>query len=436
MTNNKKYFRSGIFHCLEKNSTIIPDYYKDGLMVLEDGYIVEVGPYEKLKQKLAQDVTITHFKNSLIMPGFIDVHIHYPQYKIIGSYGETLLDWLNKYTFVEEQKFFDISYGQKIANLFFDELIKNGTTTAMSFCTSHKNSVEAFFNEAKKRNLRMIAGKVMMDRNAPDKLRDNVKSSVNDSRLLIEKWHNNARLSYAITPRFAITSTKEQLKQTGLLLKEYQNYHTTKGVLLQTHLNENIDEINFTKTLFPERKNYFDVYDYYDLTGTNSVFGHCIHNTKDELKRLADSNSKIAICPTSNLFLGNGLFNIKQLEKRKINFAFASDVGGGDSFSMLRVLNEAYKITHLQGAHLDPVKAFYLISLAAAKVLNMDDYLGNFEAKKEADFLVIDLKTNKLIAQKAATNINDILFNLMMLGDDRLIDKVFIMGDCAYQKAK
>ena len=432
------HYRGSIYHCIESGSEIEPIYIEDGLMVVDvdSGNIVEVGSFNELFPKWPNANSSTHFKDSLMMPGFIDTHVHYPQYKVIASYGTSLLDWLNKYTFIEEQKFSDEAYAEKVANLFLDELIKNGTTTAMTFCTSHKESVDIFFTAAQKRNLRMVAGKVMMDRNAPEGLCDNSDDSYADSKELIEKWHNKGRMTYAVTPRFALTSSSEQLKQAAKLLDEYSEDNGSKGVLMQTHLNENIDEIDWVKELFPDSKNYFDVYDKFNLSGTNSVFGHCIHNTDEEYQRLADSGSKVSLCPRSNLFLGSGLFEIDKLEAFGIGVALASDVGGGDSFSMFQVMNEAYKIGRLNDYNLDPVKAFYLTTLAAAKVLNMDDRIGNFDSNKEADFIVIDLKATELIKNKLETsnNISDILFNLMTLGDDRLIKEVYILGQNIYQK--
>ena len=432
------HYRGSIYHCIENRSEIEPIYIEDGLMVVDVdlGNIIEVGSFNELFPKWPNANSSTHFKDSLMMPGFIDTHVHYPQYKVIASYGTSLLDWLNKYTFIEEQKFSDEAYAEKVANLFLDELIKNGTTTAMTFCTSHKQSVDIFFTAAQKRNLRMVAGKVMMDRNAPEGLCDNSDDSYADSKELIEKWHNKGRMTYAVTPRFALTSSSEQLKQAAKLLDEYSEDNGSKGVLLQTHLNESIDEIDLVKELFPDSKNYFDVYDKFNLSGTNSVFGHCIHNTDEEYQRLADSGSKVSLCPRSNLFLGSGLFEIDKLEAFGIGVALASDVGGGDSFSMFQVMNEAYKIGRLNDYNLDPVKAFYLTTLAAAKVLNMDDRIGNFDNNKEADFIVVDLKATVLIKNKLETsnNIKDILFNLMTLGDDRLIKEVYILGQNIYQK--
>ena len=431
-------FRASIYHCTESDRVIEAVYFPDGLMVVDNdsGKILEVGEYTTTAPKWPNSLSLKHFKDSLIMPGFIDTHVHYPQYRVIASYGTSLLDWLNTYTFVEEQKFSDLDYATTVAELFLDELIKNGTTTAMTFCSSYKQSVDVFFTAAEKRKLRMIAGKVMMDRNAPEGLCDSAQSSYIDSKSLIDKWHNKARLSYAVTPRFAPTSTSDQLEQAAKLLKEYPNTSDTKGVLLQTHLNENDDEIEWVKELYPESKNYFDVYDSHDLAGINSVFGHCIHNTDEEYRAMADSGSKVVLCPRSNLFLGSGLFEIDKLEDFEIEMALASDVGGGDSFSMFQVMNEAYKICRLNDYNLDPVKAFYLTTLAAAKVLNMDDSIGNFEVNKEADFIVLDLSATELITEKlkVAKDINDILFSLMTLGDDRLIKEVYILGQAIYKK--
>ena len=436
--NDNNFFRASIYHCIETDGNIEPIYIPDGLMVVnkESGRIVDIGRYSDLSNNWDSTNNLVHFKDRLIMPGFIDTHVHYPQYKVIASYGASLIEWLDKYTFVEEQKFSDNHYADQIANLFLDELIKNGTTTVMTFCTSYKQSVDAFFNASEKRNLRMVAGKVMMDRNAPEELCDNSEDSYKDSKSLIENWHNKGRLRYAVTPRFALTSSKSQLEQASRLLNEFPDKDGTKGVLLQTHLNENDEEIERVKELFPESKNYFGVYDDFGITGPNSVFGHCIHNTDEEYQKMADTESKVSLCPTSNLFLGSGLFELEKLESYGIDVSLASDVGGGDSFSMFQVMNEAYKVCRMNDFNLDPVKAFYLTTLGAAKVLNMDDCIGNFEAEKEADFIVIDLNATEIISQKnkISSNIKDTLFNLMTLGDDRLIDEVYIMGQRTYKK--
>ena len=436
--SQNNYFRGSIYHCIEENGSLKPIYFDDGLMVVDNksGKIIDVGNFSDLRSSWDISNNLIHFRDRLIMPGFVDTHVHYPQYKVIASYGTSLLEWLNKYTFVEEQRFSDAAYADQIANLFLDELIKNGTTSVMTFCTSFKQSVEAFFNAAENRNLRMAAGKVMMDRHAPDELCDNLDNSYSDSKELIEKWHNKGRLRYAVTPRFAPTSSSSQLKQAARLLNEYPSDDQTKGVLLQTHLNENDEEIAWVNDLFPDSNSYFGVYEDHGITGNRSVFGHCIHNTEEEYQRMAKTGSKVSLCPTSNLFLGSGLFELEKLESYGIDVSLASDVGGGDSFSMFKVMNEAYKICRLNDFNLDPIKAFYLTTLGAAKVLDMNDSIGNFEVNKEADFIVIDLNATEIISQKnkIAMGVNDILFNLMTLGDDRLIDEVFILGQRAYKK--
>ena len=436
--SQNNYFRGSIYHCIEENGSLKPIYFDDGLMVVDNksGKIIDVGNFSDLRSSWDISNNLIHFRDRLIMPGFVDTHVHYPQYKVIASYGTSLLEWLNKYTFVEEQRFSDVAYAYQIANLFLDELIKNGTTSVMTFCTSFKQSAEAFFNAAENRNLRMAAGKVMMDRHAPDELCDNPDNSYSDSKELIEKWHNKGRLRYAVTPRFAPTSSSSQLNQAARLLNEYPSDDQTKGVLLQTHLNENDEEIAWVNDLFPDSNSYFGVYEDHGITGNRSVFGHCIHNTEEEYQRMAKTGSKVSLCPTSNLFLGSGLFELEKLESYGIDVSLASDVGGGDSFSMFKVMNEAYKICRLNDFNLDPIKAFYLTTLGAAKVLDMNDSIGNFEVNKEADFIVIDLNATEIISQKnkIAMGVNDILFNLMTLGDDRLIDEVFILGQRAYKK--
>ena len=436
--SQNNYFRGSIYHCIEENGSLKPIYFDDGLMVVDNksGKIIDVGNFSDLRSSWDISNNLIHFRDRLIMPGFVDTHVHYPQYKVIASYGTSLLEWLNKYTFVEEQRFSDAAYADQIANLFLDELIKNGTTSVMTFCTSFKQSAEAFFNAAENRNLRMVAGKVMMDRHAPDELCDNPDNSYSDSKELIEKWHNKGRLRYAVTPRFAPTSSSSQLNQAARLLNEYPSDDQTKGVLLQTHLNENDEEIAWVNDLFPDSNSYFGVYEDHGITGNRSVFGHCIHNTEEEYQRMAKTGSKVSLCPTSNLFLGSGLFELEKLESYGIDVSLASDVGGGDSFSMFKVMNEAYKICRLNDFNLDPIKAFYLTTLGAAKVLDMNDSIGNFEVNKEADFIVIDLNATEIISQKnkIAMGVNDILFNLMTLGDDRLIDEVFILGQRAYKK--
>lgn len=419
-------FRSSILHFTADSQA---EFFDDGILVVEDGKVKQVGNAQDLLPSLS-GVSVTEYENKIIMPGFIDTHIHYPQVDVIASYGEQLLDWLNNYTFPTELQFEDPEFSKETANFFLDELLKNGTTTALVFGTKHKESVDAFFEASSARNTRMICGKVMMNRNAPDDLCDDVESSFTDSKALIDQWHENGRQLYAVTPRFAITSTGEQLAKAGELLKK------NPSVYMQTHLSENKDEIAFTMELFPERKSYLDVYDHYGLLGPRSVFAHGVHLEQEDFQRLAETGSSISFCPTSNLFLGSGLFDLKQANELGTQVSVATDVGGGTSFSMLQTLNEAYKICQLRKHSLDAKTAFYMATLGNAKTLQLDNKIGNFESGKEADFVVIDLASTPLMARKQSKckTLDEVLFSLMMLGDDRAISETFIEGVSQYSK--
>ncbi|MDO6564251.1 guanine deaminase [Amphritea sp. 1_MG-2023] len=405
-------------------------YFKDGLMVIENGHITALGEASDLLETLSADITVKHYSDALIIPGFIDTHIHYPQTGMIASYGEQLLDWLENYTFPAEQKFIDPQHAAEVSDIFINELLRNGTTTALVFGTVHSTSVDAFFHCAEQHNLRMIAGKVMMDRNAPAALTDTPASSYADSKALIERWHGKGRLHYAVTPRFAPTSTPEQLSLAGKLLQEYP------GLYLHTHLSENNNEIAWVKELFPEQKGYLDVYDHHQLLGERSVFAHGVHLCDDECQRLADTNSAIAFCPTSNLFLGSGLFNLPQAETYKINVGMGTDVGAGTSFSMLQTINEAYKVMQLQGHKLHPFKSFYLATLGGAKALQLEDKIGNLEPGSEADFVVLDYNSTPLMKYRMAQtqSLEERLFVMMTLGDDRAIKATYAMGKPVYRR--
>jgi guanine deaminase len=421
-------YRAQILHFQTQDNLV---HFNDGALLVDDksGDIVAVGEASDVIAN-NPDVSITTYDNKLIMPGFIDSHVHFPQVDVIASYGAQLLDWLNNYTFPTEISFKDEDKASQTAHFFLNELFKNGTTTALVFATVHKSSVNAFFNASQQYNSRMICGKVMMDRNAPDDLCDTPQSSFDDSQELIDQWHENGRQLYAVTPRFAITSTHEQLEKAGQLLKD------NPTVYMQTHLSENLDEINFVKELFPERKSYLDVYDHYGLLGSRSVFAHGVHLEQEDFERLSQTQSGIAFCPTSNLFLGSGLFDLKQAQQYNVPVSVASDVGGGTSFSMLQTLNEAYKICQLKGHALQAREAFYMITLGNAKALSLDDKIGNFESGKEADFIVMDLASTDLIARKIGTckTLDEVLFSLMILGDDRAISETYVAGKSVYKK--
>lgn len=433
MTTHIKAYRAAILHSLADPAVVgveqSYEYFEDGILLIESGKIAQVGAAAELLPKLA-GVEITEYRDALITPGFIDTHIHYPQTGMIASYGEQLLDWLNTYTFPTEQQFEDKAHASDVAVIFLKELLRNGTTTALVFGSVHPQSVDAFFEQASKLNLRMIAGKVLMDRNAPDYLTDTAESGYAESKALIERWHGKGRLHYAVTPRFAPTSTPEQLELAGKLLGEYPDLY------MHTHLSENRKEIEWVKALFPERMGYLDVYDHHKLIGPRAVFAHGVHLCDDECKRLAETGSAVAFCPTSNLFLGSGLFDLNKLEAHGVRVGLGTDVGAGTSFSQLQSLNEAYKVMQLQGKKLDPFKSLYLATLGGANALYLDDKLGNFLPGKDADFLVLDYNATPLISYRMqqARSLEERLFALTMLGDDRAVKETFAAGVSVHQR--
>ena len=430
----KKAYRAAIVHSLADPAEVgveaSYEYFADGVMLVENGRILTVGHAEDLLATLADDVEVVAYADALITAGFIDTHIHLPQTGMIGSYGEQLLDWLNTYVFPCEKQFEDPEHSAHVADIFLKELLRNGTTTALVFGSRHKESVEALFSAAEKLNLRLIAGKVMMDRNAPDYLVDTAQSSYDDSKALIERWHGKGRLHYAVTPRFAPTSTPEQMTLAGQLLTEYPDLY------LQTHISENLKEIEWVKALFPEHKNYLDVYDHFNLLGERSVFAHGVHLCDEECERLAETGSAIAFCPTSNLFLGSGLFDLPMAERHKVNVGLGTDVGAGTSFSLLHTLNEAYKVMQLQGARLSPFKSLYLATLGGARALRLEDKIGNLQPGSEADFVVLDFNATPLLSyrMKQATSIEEQLFVLMTLGDDRTVSETYSAGVLVHKR--
>lgn len=433
MTSPVKAYRAAILHSIADPAVVgvehSYEYFEDGVLVIENGLVAQVGHAADLLPTL-MGVEVTEYQDSLITPGFIDTHVHYPQTGMIASYGEQLLDWLNTYTFPTEQQFADKAHAADVAGIFLKELLRNGTTTALVFGTVHKQSVDAFFEAAERLNLRMIAGKVLMDRNAPDYLTDTAESGYADSKELIERWHGKGRLHYAVTPRFAPTSTPEQLTLAGKLLGEYPDLY------MHTHLSENRKEIEWVKALFPERKGYLDVYDHYKLIGPRAVFAHGVHLCDEECQRLAETGSAVAFCPTSNLFLGSGLFDLQKLEQHGVRVGLGTDVGAGTSFSQLQSLNEAYKVMQLQGKKLDPFKSLYLATLGGANALYLDDKLGNFANGKDADFVVLDYNATPLISYRMqqAKTLEEKLFALIMLGDDRAIKQTFAAGQSVHRR--
>ena len=423
----REAFRASVFHCLgdpgEAGRTDCSEYFDDGMLVIEDGHVVEAGPAAALESRLG-DTPVTDFGGKLIVPGLVDCHVHFPQLDISASYGTQLLDWLERYAYPAEMRFADESHARAAAQFFLDELLRYGTTTAAVFATVHAHSAELLFEAAAEREMRLIAGKVLMDRHCPEELRDTPASAYADSRALIEKWHGNGRLGYAITPRFALTSSEEQLAAAGRLAAEYPK------VWVHTHLSENLDEIATVAGRFPARANYFDVYDHFGLARERSIFAHCLHLDDNERERLAARGSAIAFCPTSNLFLGSGLFDLRAMAAAGIRVGAGSDVGGGTSLSVLRTLGEGYKVLQLQRQNLPPDRALYLATLGGARALYLDDRIGNFTPGKEADFIVIDPAASALSKRRlrTAADAADALFALLHISDDRHIHRTYVNG--------
>jgi len=427
----REAYRASIFHCLadpgENDAATASEYFEDGLLIVEDGRIAEVGAASALLESLSENTRVEDLSGKLIVPGFVDCHVHYPQIDIIASYGEQLLDWLHRYAFPGEVRFADEQYARDVASTFVNELISNGTTTALVFATVHAHSADAIFEAAAEKGMRLIAGKVLMDSNCPPELRDDPESAYNDSKMLIERWHGKDRLGYAITPRFALTSSEAQLEAAGRLADEYPD------VWVHTHLAENHAEVERIATLFPWSENYLRVYDRYGLLRERSVFAHCLHLQESECKLMATKGGAAAHCPTSNMFLGSGLFDLRRLREASIRVGLGTDVGGGTSLSLLKTMREAYKVMHLQKQPLPPGRAMYLATLGAAEALYLDDRIGNFVAGKEADFVVLDPAGTAISAHRTSmtNSISELLFALIVLGDDRNIAATYLQGQLA-----
>jgi guanine deaminase len=407
-------------------------YESDAIVVMADGVITHFGPASKLASDI-KGIPVTNYgKDSLISAGFIDSHVHFPQTPMIAAFGEQLLDWLNKYTFPTEQKYKDKEFARGVAKTFLRENLRNGITCGCVYCTVFPQSVDAFFEEAEKIGLRIAAGKVMMNRNAPEALQDTTQQGYDDSKKLIDKWHGKGRLMYAVTPRFAPTSTPEQLEAAGALWKE------NPGTYMQTHLSENKGEIAWVKELFPDRKGYLDVYDHHSLTGKRAVFGHCIHLTEDELQRMHVTGSAISHCPTSNFFLGSGYLNIFNAMKkeRAVRVGLGTDLGAGTSFSILATLNEAYKAAQLNSMKLTSGHAYYLATRGTAHSMYLDDKIGSIAPGMEADLVVLDMKSTPIIdyRMKYAEDFAEALFIQMTLGDDRAVRATYVAGKLKYDR--
>ena len=420
--------RGEVLHFLSDPGADAPpesfEHFQDGVLIVRDGRIDAAGPADALLAKLPAGTPVTAHPDCILIPGFIDTHIHYPQVDVIASGGRELLDWLRDYTFPEEGRFSDLAHASAVAEFFLDELMRNGTTTALVFCTVHAPSVEAFFQAAQRRSLRMIAGKVLMDRNCPEYLAEPADVGERATRELIERWHGRERLSYAITPRFAPTSSDEQLASAGRLAREYPSTY------IHSHLAENRNEIAWVGELFPQARTYLDVYDRFGLVRERAVYAHCLHMDAPDRARMAEAGAAAAFCPSSNLFLGSGLFDLAAADAAQLRFALGTDVGGGTSFSMLRTMADAYKVAQLSGQHLPALRAFYLATLGAARCLGLEGRIGQFNPGAEADFIALDRRATPLIARRTerARSLAEALLVLMTLGDERIVRATYVMG--------
>lgn len=425
MTQSYTLYRASILHFSDTTDNISEDvdFFEDGALIVENAHIVAVGHYALLHEKYAE-VTEVDYRNRLIIPGLIDSHLHYPQTEMIARYGEQLLTWLDNFTFPTENKFTSYAYCEHIAKHFVQELINNGTTTAFAYATVHKHASDALFTQASKFNMAMVTGKVCMDRHCPDTLQDTPESSQRDSQELIERWHGKGRNLYALTPRFAPTSSPEQLFLLGELAQQYPD------VFIQTHLSENQSEIEWVKRLFPNHKSYLDVYDQFNMVRPRALFGHCLHLHEEEWQRLAQAKATAVFCPTSNLFLGSGLFDLKQAKAHGVSIALATDVGAGTSFNMLNTYGEAYKISQLQNNPLCALEGLYMMTQGPASAYGLSHEIGNLNPNSYADFVVLNPQFNALstLRMNEFESAEDILFALSFIGDDRAVEATYIAG--------
>lgn len=416
-------FRRAPEHAGDRESYL---YEEDGALLVRDGKIVAVGAYAEVKPKAAADTAEIDHRPHLILPGLIDCHVHFPQMQVIASYAANLLEWLNTYTFPEECRFVESAHAERIATQFFDEFLRQGTTTAVAYCSVHKASADAFFAESLRRGTLMIGGKVMMDRNAPQGLLDTPQLGYDETRAVIEQWHGRGRNHVAITPRFAITSTPEQMAMTQKLAEEFPDLH------IQTHLSENHDEIRYTCELYPDATDYTDIYARYGLLRKKALFGHAIHLSDREADAMAESGAVAVHCPTSNLFLGSGLFPLKAIQRREkpVTVAVATDIGGGSSYSMLKTMDEAYKIQQLLGERLNPLESFYHMTLGNAVALDLADRIGTLDEGTDADIVVLNAAATPAmrLRMETVTSLSEELFLLQTLGDDRSVVETYVAG--------
>jgi len=415
-----KAYRGEILSVPEDPAVAGPDavrHFEDGLLAVEDGLVVECGPWSDR----FTDLPVERLEG-LIVPGFVDAHVHYPQIECIASHGEQLMQWLERHIFPAEKAFADRGHADQVAAFFLDQLLRHGTTSALVFATVHAGSVDALFEAALERDMRIVSGKVLMDL-GPEGLRDSVASGRSDSEALIARWRGRGRLGYAVTPRFAPTSSREQLADAGRLLAAHPE------ILIHTHLSENQSEIAFVAERFPEAADYLDVYDRFGLVGPRSVFAHCVHMSGRALSRMAEAGCGIAFCPTSNMFLGSGLFDLLEADRHGVAVGIGTDIGAGTTLSILHTLGEAYRTCQLRGTSLDPFRALHLATAGGAKVMGIADRVGGLLPGQEADFILLDEAATPLLARRCAgASLHDRLFALQVLGDDRAIAGTWLRG--------
>jgi len=398
--------------------------FSDGVLIIEAGRIAACGPYAMLGERYRACDERYHYPDRFVFPGFVDTHTHFAQTDIIASPSPSLLEWLNHYTFPEEARFSDPAHGRAVAEFFIQELLCQGITTASIFATVHPESCEAIFQAADDRAMRIIAGKVLMDQNAPEFLCDTAQGGIQASRALIDRWHGRRRLRYSVTPRFIPTSSEIQLELAAALYHEFPDLH------LQSHVAENEDEIAWVKRLYPNSRSYLQVYRDFGLLGPRATYAHCIWFDDDDRRLMAATQTAAAFCPTSNLFLGSGLFDLAAARSYGLTVGLATDVGGGTSFSMLRTMQEAYKVAQLKGLTMTAEECFYLATLGGAKALELDSMIGSFDPGKEADVIVINPQATALSRRRmqSTKTLSEQLFVTMMLGDERMVEQTHILG--------
>jgi guanine deaminase len=373
-------------------------------------------------------VAVTELPGRILAPGFIDLHVHFPQTDVIGSPAEGLLPWLENYTFPHEARFADHGYAVGMADVFLDELLRNGVTTALTFCTSHPHSVDALLEESERRGLRLIAGKVLQDRHSPDGVRDQTEQSLVDTEALIRRWHGRGRLGYAVTPRFAPSCSEAQLRGAGELAARYGD------TWIQSHVAENRDEVRWARELFPAARSYLAIYQDFGLLRERAVYAHCIHFDDSDRALMRDTGAAAAVSPTSNLFLGSGFFDYEGARRVGMRHGLASDVGGGTSFCPFHTMLAAYYVGRegqtKPGLSLSPQNLWWQHTAGAAQALGLEGVIGNLVPGCEADFVVLDPQATPLLARRTAhaRDLDELLFSLIVLGDDRVVERVWVNG--------